>query len=150
MELYFAYGSNLWTGQMRERCPSTRVESPAKLKHHRLWFPLRSKRWGGGVASVQPDPMGLVEGALYSISWDDLLVMDGYEGVAAGMYQREEMEVQAAGEVRRAWTYIGRVEDGAPFPTSSAYIQTILRGAAEHGLSPDWIRFLRDFPVQDS
>ncbi|MCA8915914.1 MAG: gamma-glutamylcyclotransferase [Planctomycetes bacterium] len=148
MELYFAYGSNLWTGQMRRRCPSTKVESIATLKRHRLWFPLRSKRWGAGVASVQPDPMGLVEGALYSISWDDLLAMDGFEGVRVGMYRREEVEVVAGDETRRAWTYIGRVEQGAPFPTSLAYIATILKGAHEHRLSPDWIRFLQDFPVE--
>lgn len=135
---------------MRERCPSTKVESLATLKRHRLWFPLRSKRWGAGVASIRPDPMGTVEGALYSISWDDLQVMDVFEGVPIGMYRREEIEVVAGDETRRAWTYIGRVEEGAPFPTSEAYIGTILRGAREHGLSADWIRFLQDFPVQQA
>jgi gamma-glutamylcyclotransferase (GGCT)/AIG2-like uncharacterized protein YtfP len=135
---------------MRERCPSTRVESTATLKRHRLWFPLRSERWGAGVASIQPDPMGLVEGALYSISWDDLQTLDVFENTPVGMYQRVELEVVAGIEPRRAWTYIGRVEEGAPFATSQSYISTVLRGAREHGLSPDWIRFLQDFPVQDA
>ena len=48
-----------------------------------------------------------------------------------------------------AWTYISRVDEGAPFPTTTAYLGTILRGATEHGLSEDWIRYLQDFPVSD-
>ena len=149
MELYFAYGSNLWTGQMRKRCPSTQIESIATLPEHRLWFPVRSKRWGGGVASIAQDPKARVEGALYRVSWDDLKVMDGFEGVDRGMYRRVELPVLAGTESLLAWTYISRVDEGAPFPTTTAYLGTILRGATEHGLSEDWIRYLQDFPVSD-
>lgn len=150
MELYFAYGSNLWIGQMRRRCPSARVEALATLKGRRLWFPLRSSRWGGGVAGLREDPLGMVEGVVYRISWDDLKRMDRFESVHTGMYRREEVSVHTReNEVLHAWTYVSRVEDGAPFPTTSRYIGTIIRGAEEHGLSQDWIRFLRDFPVQD-
>lgn len=148
MELYFAYGSNLWLGQMRKRCPSTRVEGAATLTAHRLWFPLTSKRWGGGVASIHPEEGARTEGALYSISWDDLHAMDVFEGVPLNMYRRVEVPVLHDGEIRPAWTYMGRIEEGAPFPTTRAYIDTILRGATEHGLDADWISFLRDFPVR--
>lgn len=134
---------------MRKRCPSTQVEGIATLKAHRLWFPLTSQRWGGGVASVLPEEGARTEGALYSISWDDLHAMDVFEGVPASMYQRIEVPVQCGRETRQAWTYIGRIEDGAPFPTTRAYIDTILRGAREHALDEDWIRFLEDFPVSD-
>lgn len=149
MELYFAYGSNLWLGQMRERCPSTQVEGAATLAGHRLWFPLQSQRWGAGVASIRAEANAKTEGVLYRISRDDLHVMDGYEGVERGMYRRVELPVSCAGVERHAWMYIGRIEDGAPFPTSRAYIDTILRGAREHGLDADWIRYLQDFPVID-
>ncbi|MBZ0134925.1 MAG: gamma-glutamylcyclotransferase [Planctomycetes bacterium] len=149
MELYFAYGSNLWTKQMRGRCPSTRVEGLATLRNHRLWFPLKSQRWGDGVASIRPDESARVEGVLYSISWGDLKAMDVFEGVPVNLYQRIEVPVLCDGEIRLAWTYMGRIEQGAPFPTTRAYIDTILRGAVDHGLDKDWIGFLRDFPVSD-
>ena len=149
MELYFAYGSNLWLGQMRNRCPSTRVEGLATLKSHRLWFPLTSQRWGGGVASILPEDGARTEGVLYALSWDDLHTMDVFEGVPVNMYQRIEVPVLTGGEQRTAWTYMGRIEDGAPFPTSRSYIDTILRGARDHGLDEDWIQFLQDFPVRE-
>lgn len=151
MELYFAYGSNLSLKQMRKRCPSTQFAGIATLRGWRLWFPLVSKiRWGGGVASIKPEPDSRVEGVLYSISWDDLQRMDGFEGVDIGMYERHELEVLAAGEMRRAWSYIGRIEAGAPFDTTRAYMDTILEGAIEHGLSPDWISYLHEFPISDN
>ena len=148
MELYFAYGSNLWTGQMRQRCPSTQVVGNATLKDYRLWFPLKSERWGAGVASIREESGAKTEGVLYSISWDDLHAMDEYESVPINLYERVELPVFANNEIRKAWTYIGRVDEGAPFATSPDYIGTILRGAREHGLDDDWIRFLQDFPVQ--
>ena len=150
MELYFAYGSNLWIGQMRQRCPSTRIEGIATLPAYRLWFPVRSERWGGGVASITEDSQARVEGVLYRISWGDLKVMDRYEGVDVALYTRIELPVLSANDTLQAWTYVSRIDDGAPFPTTSDYLNTILRGAREHGLSSDWLAFLKGFPVEDA
>ena len=101
------------------------------------------------MASIAEDADSRVEGVLYRISWGDLKEMDRYEGVHVGMYRRVEVPVHVQEEVNSAWTYISRVDEGAPFPTTGDYIGTILRGAIEHGLSEGWIRFLKDFPVRD-
>ena len=144
-EIYFAYGSNLWFEQMKARCPSAELIGLATLEKYRLCFPRRSPRWGGGVAGVEPDRMGKVEGVVYRMSSRDLLELDGYEGVAAGVYRRERVVVHTAEGAQEAWTYIPDPEDGAPFRPSNSYIGTMIRGALEQGLPGDWIRSLEGY-----
>ena len=48
----------------------------------------------GGKANIMYSPGNLVEGILYSVNEEDLLILDKYEGVAAKQYKRYEIEVQ--------------------------------------------------------
>src|SRR5262245_32456955 len=81
--LYFAYGSNMDPDQLRERSPDHRIVGLAALRDHRLFFPLYSNRWNGGVASVQPHHGDTVWGVLAELTDADLRSLDGFEGFRA-------------------------------------------------------------------
>ena len=48
----------------------------------------------GGKANIMSSPGNIVEGILYSVNEEDLLILDKYEGVAAKQYKRYEIEVR--------------------------------------------------------
>jgi gamma-glutamylcyclotransferase (GGCT)/AIG2-like uncharacterized protein YtfP len=132
---YFAYGSNLSLRQMRARCPGSRTAGLGWLPDHRLEFVQPHEGWGGGVAGVVPEPGARVHGVLYDLDATDLAALDGFEPVETGGYRRERVIVlRGDGAAEAAWTYLGEVLHGAPFAPSDRYLDTILAGAAEHGL----------------
>jgi hypothetical protein len=103
--LVFAYGSNLDDEQMRSRCAGARVEARAALPNYALAFGGFSRRWGGAVASVVPEPGSRVEGLLYCLPMSDLLELDRHEGRPFA-YQRIVKRVKDEhGRRRRAHVY---------------------------------------------
>lgn len=97
--LYFAYGSNLDSDQMKKRCPSARSCGPAVLKDHVLRFCGYSKKRKGGVADVYPSKGGEVEGILYQLDLKDVNSLDRYEGYPIS-YERASLRVDSGmGEV---------------------------------------------------
>ncbi len=138
--LYYAYGSNLSARQMVRRCPSSRFESRAILRGHRLVFPRTCQEWGGGVAGIVPDSEAQVEGVVWSLTESDLARLDEYEGLGEGQYTRDRVEVARPDESRVCvWTYIAVPEGAGDFAPPGKYVQTILEGGKEHGLSQAWI-----------
>lgn len=141
---YFAYGSNLCPGQMEARCPGFAAVGIGVLRGHRLDFPRRSVRWGGGVAGWTAAPDDRIEGVLYQLSDFHLERLDHLEGVNEGRYRRREVDVLlGTGEIRQALCYEANREEGAPFRPTAAYLEAMIRGASHHGLSPAWIAMLR-------
>jgi len=140
---YFAYGSNMFEGQMKQRCPSAVFVSGATLHGFLRCFPQRSERWHGGVAGVTAAPDESVEGVVYQLSDSDLLVLDGYEGVDSGRYKREAVEVvlENGGSIT-AWIYYATMGNGQHYPPSSDYIDTLLKGAVEHRLSEETVQYI--------
>ena len=56
-DLYFAFGSNLATGQMAARCPGSSVFLPGRLAGYRLAFIGTRSKWGnGGTATIETAP----------------------------------------------------------------------------------------------
>lgn len=144
--LYFAYGSNLNKRQMRRRCPDSRVVSQAVLHGYRLMFPRSDGQWKGGVASIEPDESAHVEGAVYELCDGDIRSLDRYEAVADGEYDRADIWVTLPDDRElQVYTYVATPEPGGPFTPSPGYLQAILEGAREHGLSAQWIDCLRRF-----
>jgi hypothetical protein len=96
---YFAYGSNMNRHQMAHRCGKD-VETGINF-YARVFLP----KWkflicGGGYSSIHPcDAEDLaagndrVWGAVYIIDKKDEEILDGYEGVAVGVYTKEVMEL---------------------------------------------------------
>ena len=155
--LYFAYGSNLDPDQMRERCPEHRVVGLGGLREHRLFFPLFSNRWEGGVASVQLHHGGTVWGVLYELTDADMATLDGFEGFRApgdqhNVYDREHVTIEL---VRpdddsfprrvRADLYLARPSN--PSPPSRRYLDALLRGARHHRLPEEYIASLSTVAV---
>lgn len=126
MPLYFAYGSNMDRAAMATRCPGARPIGLARLERHRLAM-MRE-----GYATVMRDPRRAVHGLLWELPFGDVLALDRYEGVAAGLYVKKQQPVLGEAGVRRALVYFGsNAGSGAPRP---GYLEGVLAAAREIGL----------------
>jgi gamma-glutamylcyclotransferase len=136
---YFAFGSNLSTVQMRERCPGCEPDGPALLRGRALGFAYRSQNFPpGGAADVVQDEQGEVWGAIYRLGASDLERLDRFEHIGNGGYRRIEVEVEGAGGRVRALCYEVADRLGFDIPPTPAYRRLMLDGALEHGLPGDW------------
>jgi gamma-glutamylcyclotransferase (GGCT)/AIG2-like uncharacterized protein YtfP len=121
---YFAYGSNLSLARMRQRCPGCADRGEAWLAGWRLTFAGRSRLWGGGgVATLAPEPGGLIYGWLYEVPPQDLFTLDAVEGHPT-FYRRVQLRVQTPRGVRPAWIYLLPPEQ-AERPPSEDYRQAV-------------------------
>ena len=140
--LYFAYGSNLLRSQMQARCPGARVHSVVRLEGYELCFPMISfTRSGMGVASIRPNEDAYVEGVIYEMTADDFRRLDHYESEGT-KYRRDKITIPKLGEV---WTYFLRLDAGHHYPPSKEYLNAVIQGATEHGLSAEYIDTLHAF-----
>lgn len=147
MPKYFAYGSNLYQPQMKDRCASTTLVARVSLPGYVLSFPRISKMWNHcGVASIEREEGAVTYGVVYDISDDDLVLMDGFEGTDIGSYTRKPVTVFTDDRSKTAiecWTYFATPQDGKPFFPSPAYLTAIIKGAEMHGIPPDYIKDLK-------
>jgi gamma-glutamylcyclotransferase (GGCT)/AIG2-like uncharacterized protein YtfP len=148
--LYFAYGSNMCSAQMTERCPSAKLQDIAVLPGHRLTFPRFSSRRRCGVAGFCPDPQSDVWGVVYRLSAEDLMVLDRIEGydpqrqANANRYNRITVEVRLGGPLGaalRCHTYDAVPEPGSFIP-SADYKETMVRGARTSSLPHHYLDML--------
>lgn len=132
--VYFAYGSNLWPGQMRERCPGSAPLGAAVLKDFRLAFRGDSRRWGrGGVATVVATPGSRVPGVLYELGAEDVTGLHRWESVPS-VYRHVPVDVtDALGRTVRAYTY-RKVDESVVNAPSIRYFHQIWRSYKHHGL----------------
>src|SRR3954470_8557364 len=108
--LYFAFGSNLDTRQMRKRCPTSEYVGTATLPDHGIGFTGWHSGYSGGVATVRYNPRRETPGALYWLEPSDLARLDSAEGVPF-TYQRARMTVYSAqGKQASPWIYVHREE----------------------------------------
>ena len=132
--LYFAYGSNLDEGQMKERCPGARPVAVATLPNHALTFGGFSQRWGGAVASVRRTRGGHVDGLLYRLPLEELPVLDRAEGHPFS-YVRTTRTVRAKAGLRRAVIYL-QPEDGfEAWPPPPEYLAVLAKEYALRGFA---------------
>jgi gamma-glutamylcyclotransferase len=148
--LYFAYGSNLHSAQMKERCPSATFVCRAKLPAHRLAFTLKSLERRCGVADVLYDKEKDVWGVVYEVSENELRDLDKDESFQPGRpddqnaYTRENHYVWPEGDIKRAllvWLYRGHPQLDPPLP-SYDYKRLIVEGARHWKLPVEYIREL--------
>jgi hypothetical protein len=133
---YFAYGSNLRTTQLLQRCPSATFVSNATLKGWRLTFTGWSGYWKGAVATIVRDRSSSVPGAVYDIrDPKDVRSLDMAEGCPAIYACQRMMVVPAQGQRLRVWTYVKT--DPRPGSPSKEYALAIAAGLREHKLPMD-------------
>ena len=139
--LYFAYGANMDEEMLTERGVEFKPVCSGKVRHMRLVF-YKPAEDGTGMADLQNDRGSSVEGVVYDVAESSLANLDVYKGVDRGHYRRQTVTVQ---------TFKGELEcivyRAAKFSTglkpSAAYLQSLIRGAEKHRLSPGYITFLR-------
>jgi cation transport regulator ChaC len=137
---YFAYGSNLSRQRMAERTGAIPQARPACLKDYRLAF---NCRVGASVyANIVPSAGSLVWGVVYLCDFRAMIELDLYEGVAHGCYRRSWVEIETENADRlMAQTYLAGEKhvalDGKP---NATYLDLIVTGAKDHGLSEQYIR----------
>jgi gamma-glutamylcyclotransferase len=138
MRPYFAYGSNLWLEQMRERCPKHRVLSHGVLKGYRWIISTR------GVANIVKSVPDEVHGIIYEISNSDEERLDFHEGVKKGHYNKKTILVEADDEELECLVYIDPIdEEGTP---RLEYIKRINDGLIDAKLPEEYVNhYIRKF-----
>jgi gamma-glutamylcyclotransferase len=130
---YFAYASNLNKKQMKERCPQAKPVSAVTLHHYKLAFSGWSRKWRGGVATIQPFRGEKVPGAIYEVSEEDMRRLDRYQDCPASCSRIKVGVNNDFGELIEAVTYVGtgRVEETRP---SQEYLAVIQQGYRDWGI----------------
>jgi len=123
----FSYGSN-GPGQLAERLVREVACFPAFARHHRRVYVGHSSVWEGAVASPRP-ARHAVYGSSCQVTAEDLALLDRYEGVAVGRYQRSQIFIQTKGARPGRWTRLEAVcylatseKEGTP---SAAYLDRV-------------------------
>lgn len=137
----FAYGSNMLTVRLRERCPSARSLGVAKLNGYELLWHKESKD-GSGKCDIFPsvDPVAYVLGVLYEIADTEKGALDKAEGLGHG-YKEIEIQALCNGKQMTAKAYQATEIDHTLTPYSW-YRELVIAGAKEHHLPEDYIERL--------
>jgi gamma-glutamylcyclotransferase (GGCT)/AIG2-like uncharacterized protein YtfP len=140
--MYFAYGSCMSERDFRRTVPHFEVMGRAVLDDYRLAFTRYSSGRQGGVADIVPSPGDRVEGVLYKISSRYVKDLDWREGVPAGVYRREYIDVQHNGQLVSALTYVVVEKQLDEIAPSESYASIILDEGTSL-LSPQYIEQVR-------
>jgi gamma-glutamylcyclotransferase (GGCT)/AIG2-like uncharacterized protein YtfP len=152
MPSYFAYGSNMHSGTLRERRGVRFTDArAARAPGWRLVFDKPGLLpTGEAFANVIPDPAAEVFGVLFQISASDLAHVDLTEGVLIGNYRRVEVSVITLCEpalTAPAYTLTSDRRGSGLLPTTR-YMSILVAGALEHQLPAEYIEFLRRVPAR--
>ncbi|SCL20795.1 Gamma-glutamyl cyclotransferase, AIG2-like [Micromonospora rhizosphaerae] len=133
--IYFAYGSNTSTGQMRARVPGARPIGKAVLYGWKLNFRVSAPHFDDGFAAgvERSSDDDFVEGVAYSLSISDKRSLDEIE---FGGYKPAIVNIKVDGEHVEAYVHVPlalskRTDALPPIP----YIELMIAGAKEYGLS---------------
>lgn len=133
--VYFAYGSNMNSAQMEQRCPRAEYVGIARLDGWQ--FELHER----GIANIKPAPGDNVWGVLWMLTDEHCATLDRFEGIASQVYRRETITViTPTNETLEALVYVG--ENLANGKTRDGYIDTVLVGAREHNLPTEYLQRL--------
>jgi gamma-glutamylcyclotransferase (GGCT)/AIG2-like uncharacterized protein YtfP len=139
--LYAAYGSNLDTRWMAERCPHSPPVSSGWLDGWRLTFGGESVGWEGALATVVEDADSRVFVMLYEMSDEDERNLDEWEGSELGLYSKIRLRVQTLDGNSLAWLYVlNDYEGGLP---GAHYLSVIADAAEVAGAPSDYVLWLR-------
>ncbi|KAG6860592.1 hypothetical protein C0995_009482 [Termitomyces sp. Mi166 len=149
--LYFAYGSNLWLDQMSRRCPESTYVGTAILSQ---W------KWiicSAGYANVITSTDDIVYGMIYTLTPDDEVKLDGYEGVPQN-YLKYTLPVKVLkgndqGTLIDALVYVDveRLEEGVPRHEYIARINHAFRDGKNEGIPQEYIdKYIRKFIPEKS
>ena len=153
MIYYFAYGSNMNFDRLeKERLNKESVFSNARslgrLDGFRLIFNKPSAYFiGAGAANIEEDTNSHVFGTLNRMPTAGLEILDRYENVATGQYERLAVDVFDHSSVTmvRATTYVSRNHNIDGLKPRAGYMAHVLGGADL--LPDDYVNWLRSLPL---
>lgn len=126
--MYFAYGHNTNTDEMKKRCPDARYIGVAVLKNFR--FILKH------YADIEPSDGDQTYGVLWSITTKELKALDHDEGLHEH-YNRIPVKVYMGDQDFRATAYIMDPGYNAEGPPDKKYVELVKQGYEEHDLPLD-------------
>lgn len=145
MPLLFSYGSNNPT-QLGERLGRPIKGTAAYLEGYSRVFRAWSKRWNGGVASLEPDPSRTTYGYVERVTEKELKILDGWERG----YQRTPFQVQAASgdnwETKTAIAYV--CLDKTYNKPSQEYLEAIVNTINSFWSEEDQTVTIDDIPLR--
>jgi gamma-glutamylcyclotransferase (GGCT)/AIG2-like uncharacterized protein YtfP len=146
--LYFAYGSNMSTSRLRDRCDSSQAIGVAELKGYSLRWHKISKDGSGKCDIVKSqDPGETVWGVLYKIAVDQKADLDKAEGGYIG----EIMEVRYDSEPMKVTTYRANENNiDHELKPYTSYCKWVICGAKEHALPENYIACLKAFAADNA
>ena len=137
---YIAYGSNLNIRQMRMRCPSARVIGTAAIPDYELLF---KGSQTGAYLTIEPKVGASVPVAVWSVTAEDEVALDRYEGFPS-FYYKAEMKLPIKGiksgtvRIRDCFVYIMHEERSIGVP-SLAYVGVCLEGYISFGFDEHFL-----------
>ena len=125
--------------RMHERLGWSPSRLGAILNDYEMVFNKHSN--DGGKANIMYSQGDLVEGILYHVNEEDLLILDKYEGVAAKQYKRFDIEVQNQNKNSIAAVAYKALNTGKVSAPTEEYLSYILEG--KEFLSPGYFTKLK-------
>ncbi len=148
---YFGYGSNINLISLKAKGVYPVRSEVAILKGWKLKFNV--EHWfkhEGGVGNIEPGnpDIDFVEGMLHQCRDEHLKFLDLTESYGVG-YDRIEVEVKTFNGLKNAITYVGLPDfiNNDCLPTGR-YLNIIIKGAKEAGLSDGYISNLQALPIK--
>lgn len=148
---YFAYGSALSRRHIGEWAAEHGVDArlfarglPAVLRGYKLVFDVESRFWAGRVANLAAEKDSEVHGVLFEIPPPAKDAVLRKEGVATGLSQELDVQVETADGTVAAKAYVARPEKkGEAGAASGRLLAYLIEGAQERGLPESWVAELK-------
>ncbi len=134
---YFAYGSNMNHGQMKQRCKNAKFLCRVYLENYDFVYDGYSPSRKGAVANIIPKEKSIVWGGLWVIEEDDIKKLDYYEGHP---YFYKRIEVIVKDDYNREYKALVYLKEPEKLgnPTEE-YRRIVLEGAVECNLPEEYI-----------
>jgi gamma-glutamylcyclotransferase (GGCT)/AIG2-like uncharacterized protein YtfP len=146
--LYAAYGSNMDSAQMAERCPHSPQHGSGWIEGWRLTFGGEELGWEGALATVVEDDAERVFVVLYDVADVDEAELDRWDGLTLGYYRKLRVRVQTLDGDVAAWLYVlNGYEGGLP---SARYLGILADAAEQAGAPADYVGWLRGRPCRST
>lgn len=131
--LYFAYGSNLLTGRLTDRCSSARYRAVACVEDLAIEFSKESEEDESGKATLVPSHGHRLYGVVYEVELGELEILNRIE---SGYDLKHDFKVfrPDTGTPLTVKTYIAPEQSRTPgLKPFDWYLALIVAGAIEHG-----------------
>ena len=143
MTYYFAYGSNMDSAQMKQRCPTALLRGSASLPHYSLAFTIFSPKRLCGCADIIASLGSVTYGLLYQLTEEELAMMDVFEGHPIH-YKRIKVSVIFERSMIDAYSYevVTKKENQKP---SRQYLDLLQSAAKKYNFPEAYQDFLNTF-----